>query len=339
MIMTTKRSISNNIQMLTSTVKKIAHIPETLPKYVQISLTNYCNLSCTMCIRNYIDVDRRHMPWDDFVEIVDKLEGVEQIALAGMGESLTHPKIFDAVKHCKGKGYKVQLTSNALLLGQNDNIEKIIQSGIDSMSFSVESVSKDYELGHNNSEAARNIENLIKRKNILKSETPKVVIQPILFKDKVNDVYEVIEWAKKIGAQRVNIVRVDLRFVSNMSRPNVGEEKKIFKEFARLRKKLDFRIDCLQDQVFDGLQGFFYKHTKHLFGLDSWCYRFQDFVYIDVNGNVHPCCLDKDQIVGNLLEESLADIWRGKMFNYLRKNQEKFTYCQKCDFIRLKQVA
>ncbi|MBC8551051.1 MAG: radical SAM protein [Candidatus Brocadiales bacterium] len=334
-----KRSISNNIQMLTSTVKKIAHIPETLPKYVQISLTNYCNLSCTMCIRNYIDVDRRHMPWDDFVEIVDKLEGVEQIALAGMGESLTHPKIFDAVKYCKEKGYKVQLTSNALLLGQNDNIEKIIQSGIDSMSFSVESVSKDYELGHNNSEAARNIENLIKRKNILNSETPKVVIQPILFKEKVNDVYEVIEWAKKIGAQRVNIVRVDLRFVSNMSRPNVDEEKKIFKEFARLRKKLDFRIDCLQDQVFDGLQGFFYKHTKHLFGLDSWCYRFQDFVYIDVNGNVHPCCLDKDQIVGNLLEESLADIWRGKKFNYLRENQEKFTYCQKCDFIRLKQVA
>ncbi len=339
MSMNRKRSILNNIQMLKSTVKKIAHIPETLPKYVQLSLTNYCNLSCTMCIRNYIDVDRRHMPWEDFVCIVDKLEGVEQIALAGMGESLTHPGIFDAVRYCKEKGYKVQLTSNALLLGKNDNIEKIIQSGIDSMSFSVESVSKDYELGHNNSVASKNIEDLIKRKNMLKSKTPKVVIQPILFKEKVNDVYEVIEWAKRISAQRVNIVRVDLRFVSNMSRPNVAEEKVIFREFARLRKKLDFRIDCLQDQVFDGLPGFFYKHTKHLLGLDSWCYRFQDFVYVDVNGNVHPCCLDKDQIVGNLLEETLSDIWRGKKFNYLRENQEEFSYCRECDFIRIKQIA
>ncbi|MBF0135875.1 MAG: SPASM domain-containing protein, partial [Magnetococcales bacterium] len=116
-------------------------------------------------------------------------------------------------------------------------------------------------------------------------------------------------------------------------------EKEIFKEFAKLRKQYGVRIDCLQDQIFDGLLGKMYRYFKPILRLDDWCYRFQDFIYINVNGDVHPCCLDKEQVVGNLLTQDLKSVWHGEKFSYLRKNQEKFSYCQTCDFLRLKQVV
>ena len=292
-----------------------------------------------MCIRNYIDVERRHMRWNDFKRIVDKLDGVHQISLAGMGESLTHPHFFDAVKYCKDRGFRVQLTSNALLLGEKGVMDALIKSGMDSISFSIESVENDHEMGHGNAKVARNIERFIQLKKTIGSETPKVVLQPILFRDRIKDLYNIIKWGAEKGVDRINVVRVDLRFVPNLKRPSVSEEKQIFREFKRLRKKYNIRVDCLQDQIFEGLKGFAYRHLKGLLRLDTWCYRFQDFIYVNVNGNVHPCCLSEDQVMGNLLEQDLDEIWNGKRFNYLRRNQDKFAYCQNCDFLRLTQVA
>jgi len=166
-----------------------------------------------------------------------------------------------------------------------------------------------------------------------------VVLQPILFKDNVQDVFDIIRWAGMNGIDRINVVRVDLRFVPDMKRPSISEEKKIFKEFGKLRKRYHIRVDCLQDQIFDGLPGFIYKYTKRLLRLDTWCYRFQDFIYVNVDGHVHPCCLSEEQVMGNLLEQDIEEIWHGERFKYLRKNQEMFSYCKECDFLRLKQVV
>lgn len=111
-------SIKKTINLVLRTTKKIFHIPEKVPMFASISFSNLCNLSCKMCARNYIDPERRHMEWEDFTQIVDKLDGVKQISLAGLGESLTHPRFFDAVAHCKAKGFKTQLTTNGLLLSK-----------------------------------------------------------------------------------------------------------------------------------------------------------------------------------------------------------------------------
>lgn len=194
-------------------------------------------------------------------------------------------------------------------------------------------------MGHHNQEVVANIERLLEVKKKLKSKTPAVVLQSILFKDKVEDVFEVIKWGARKGVIRINVIRVDLKYVDNIERPNEAEEKVIFKEFARLRKKYKIRVDCIADQIFDGLPGLIYKYCKYLLRMDTWCYMFQDFIYIDVNGNVHPCCLANEGIMGNLLEQELADIWHGSRFNYLRKNPDKAPFCKKCDSLRIKQIV
>ncbi|MBF0137510.1 MAG: radical SAM protein, partial [Magnetococcales bacterium] len=214
--------IPKKIELAPILLRKVLHIPEKFPRFIQISLTNACNLSCRMCIRNYIDVDRRHMTWKDFTCIVDKLEGAEQISLAGMGESLLHPRFFDAVEYCKMKGYKVQLTTNSLMLGKPGIIERILVSGLDSISFSIESIHGYQETGHDNQTGLQSIERLLALRNQQGYLAPKVVLQPILFKDKIQDLIDIIHWGYQKGVNRFNIVRVDLRFVKDMQRPSVS---------------------------------------------------------------------------------------------------------------------
>lgn len=319
-------------------IKKVLHIPERNPPFIQIAVTNLCNKECGMCLRFKIPLELRHMPFEDFTRIIDGLEGVESVTLHGMGEPLVYPHIMDAVRYCKGKGMKTRFTTNGILLGEK--ARDLVEAGLDIVHLSVENVRQ-----------TRLLVDILKLKRIrdeLGAAGPRLVLQPILFGDKgdredartVRDLYEVIEWGGRNGIDMVNIARVDLRTDPNMKRPNLEEEKQVYKELGRLRKKYPrMRIDFLQDQVYSGLKGFLYKHFKRFLRLDTWCYRFQDYTYIDVNGNVHPCPIDAGQIMGNVFEQGLKDIWLGEQYHYLRTHQNDFDFCRRCDFLKLRQVS
>ncbi|MFH1654821.1 MAG: radical SAM protein [Pseudomonadota bacterium] len=331
--------INMSRSFISTAIRKILHIPESSPRFAQICITNCCNLDCKMCIRNYIDIERTHMDYELFKKVVDRLEAVKTVILVGIGETLTYPRFYEAIRYCKERGLEVQITTNGLLLEDEEKMEKVIRSKLDWISFSIESLKENSEISHPNVKALRNIKRLIEMKKELGSLTPRVTLQPILFSDKVQDVYEIIKWGAENCVDRINVVRVDLRFVPDMKRPNLIEEREIFNEFARLRKRYKIRIDYLQDQIFDGWKGFFYKYFKFLLRLDTYCYRFQDFVFIAQNGDVYPCCFSKELNMGNMLEKDIREVWCGEKFNYLRKHQEEFDFCRRCDFLRIKQVV
>jgi MoaA/NifB/PqqE/SkfB family radical SAM enzyme len=323
--------------MLWSTIKKILHIPEKMPRFVQIAVTNICNKDCGMCIRFQVPIEQRHLDFDDFKKIVEQFDdGVEAVTLVGMGEPLVYPHLSDAIRYLKERGIKTRITTNAILLKKRAG--KLLDAGLDHIHLSAEDIRDTVTLDA--------IKDFIDKRNQRGIGKPTIVLQPILFggdKDSggrsIQDVYDLIEWGAANGVDRINIARVDLRTDPTMQRPNIEEEKVIFKELARLRKKHKMRIDCLQDQVFNGVTGFAYKYLKHILRLDSYCYRFQDYTYIDVTGNIHPCPIDMDQIMGNIFEDGLQKVWNGEKYCHLRKHQEEYRFCRTCDFLKLKQVS
>jgi MoaA/NifB/PqqE/SkfB family radical SAM enzyme len=323
--------------MLWSTVKKILHIPEKMPRFVQIAVTNICNKDCGMCIRFQVPIEQRHLDFEDFKKIVAQFNGqVEAVTLVGMGEPLVYPHLFDAIRYLKERGIKARITTNAILLKKR--ADKLIEAGLDHIHLSAEDVRDTVTLDA--------IKDFVQKRDANGTGRPSIVLQPILFGGdekeggrSVQDVYDLIEWGANNGVDRVNIARVDLRTDPTMQRPNIAQEKEIFKELGRLRKKYNMRIDCLQDQVFNGFAGFAYKYLKHLLRLDSYCYRFQDYTYIDVTGNVHPCPIDMEQIMGNVFETDLQEVWKGEKYCGIRKDQESYRFCRTCDFLKLKQVS
>ena len=319
-------------------LRTILNIPADMPDYAQVAITNICNLDCEMCFKHFLKLDIKHMNFDVFKAVVNNLAGVSTLALTGYGEPLTHPRFFDAVLYCKKIGFEVQTTSNGLLLNGDEGIAKLISTGLNSISISLESINEVKGIAHSNIAALKNIQRVIELKRELKSALPSITLQTLMLKNREQDLYDLIKWGAANGVDRINVARFDLNTLKDVERPDVCEEKKIFKEFERLRRKHNIRIDCLQDQIYTGIKGYLYKHFKYFLGMDRHCIRLYDFIYVNVDGYVNPCCAIVDTRVGNLCQESLLDIWTSKKFNNFRKNFRKYPWCSKCDFAKLSQV-
>jgi MoaA/NifB/PqqE/SkfB family radical SAM enzyme len=318
---------------------KFLNIPTEIPNFAQIEITNICNLDCQMCVRNFIKLGIKHMDFDLFKRIVDKLDGVYTLNLTGYGEPLSHPRIIDAIKYCKSKCFEVQTTTNGLLLDEDRKITDLVSSGLDLIAFSVETVNEVNEIAHQNLKALESIKRLIELKRELNSSTPAVTLQTLMIKGREQDLFDVIEWGALNGVDRINVARFDLNTLTDVERPDVTEEQVIFREFARLRRKYNIRIDCVQDQFYDGLKGFLYKHFKHFLENDKNCTRLNDFTYVSLEGDVRPCCALVNNKIYNLLDSDLRKIWNSEKYNYFRKNHFKFTWCSNCDIFTLRQKS
>ena len=57
---------------------------------------------------------------------------------------------------------------------------------------------------------------------------------------------------------------------------------------------------------------------------------------ITVDGKLVPCCFDKDasHLLGNIEDQSIREIWKGKDYHEFRKNvltqREKIDICKNC---------
>ncbi|MDR4504199.1 MAG: radical SAM protein [Candidatus Scalindua sp.] len=322
-------------------LKRILHKPARFPYFVQLDITNACNLTCKMCPIHHVGIEKTHIEYETFKKIIDRLEGVKEISLVGLGEPLTHPRILDSIKYCKAKGMIVKITSNGLLLNSDKKIREIILSGLDTISFSLESINGNStdEIAHRDKEVLKNIKMFCALKEEMEVDTPKISFQTVLFKDREQDVYDVIEWGANNNIHRINVLRMHMYFDNGLERPGREKEKEVFREFSRLRKKYNVRIDCLQDQFFTGFMGFLYKHFKYFLRMDSCCTRLLDYPLINHDGDMLPCCVLPNSKFGNVLEEDINDIWHGDRINNFRRNHQKVKTCSKCDCWRVQQIV
>jgi len=229
--------MKSEITFLKRGLYRIAGRPLPVPHFAQIEITNICNLTCEKCVRNHIKgLKFEHIAYDKFINIVDRLAGVHTIGLTGFGEPLTYPKIFDAIRYCKERGFEVQFTSNGLLLS-DEKIKKLIESDIDIVSFSVDSIADDHPL-HQNAKALPKIERLIQARDELGRRNPKVAIQSVMVKGHESNMEEVIRWAGKRDVFRMNISRLNLNTSTHSERLSWQDEKELFKKFEDYRKKI-----------------------------------------------------------------------------------------------------
>lgn len=292
-----------------------------------------------MCFKHFIKLDYKHMDIELFKQIIDKIEGVDTVSLCGYGEPLLHPKILDAIRYCKEKGFETQLTSNGMLLKPDRKIKDLITSDLDLVTFSLESIEEVNDIAHPNQSALENIKRLVELKKELNSKVPKITLQTLMIKSRERDIFDIIEWGALNGIDRVNVARFEKHnTLTNVERPTVREEKAIFRKFDQYRKQHNIRIDCIQDRVYTGINGILYKHFKRLLGMDRHCIRLHDFVYINVEGYVNPCCALVDNRMGNLCGEDLKQIWKSAKYKIFRKNYYKTPWCSGCDFARLRQI-
>jgi len=115
-----------------------------IPNNMMIELTNACNLKCSMCYHKKMKRKSGFMTKELFTKIIDQAisNGIQNVGLYTVGESLLHPEIFDFIALAKEKGIEyVYLTTSGLLLDKA-RCRKMIDSELDSIKFSIDAGSK-----------------------------------------------------------------------------------------------------------------------------------------------------------------------------------------------------
>jgi len=324
-----------------------------LPRELQLEVTNRCNLDCHMCPRLVLlKVPEVDMSWETFTRVLDRLEEEpESITLTGWGEPLMHPRLFDFVAeiHRRFPACDVSVTTNAHLL-TNAMIEKVLAARFSRINVSLEELpwegaearvvpqgldQKDVHMRGLANEVAKGghptppkvvdrLRRLLDAANQARREgraAPEMRLQVVLFPDGTEVMLRLIDFAAEAGFHAINLVRLDVRGRPDLRRPAWEDERRMIAKARERAAQKTIPLGSVNDH------GFALRLASHK---DGFCVRLDNFIYVDVSGNVAPCCLLRGHRMGNLLEQSLEDVWQSESFKKFY-GPEVHPACQGCD--------
>ncbi|MCR4322170.1 MAG: radical SAM protein [Candidatus Brocadiaceae bacterium] len=334
---------TNPLYLIKGVFGRTFYIIPQRPERIQIEITNRCNYTCGMCPRESFNLPEKDISPGLFKKIIDRLapfseKGLEtpyNITLTGWGEPLLHPALMDMIVYTKDKGHNVGVTTNGLLLAPC--IDKFIEKALDKLTISLDSVEEGSEVveGHPSSKVAqKNIESLIRYRGDKKK--PIITVQITMHGKK--QCLETVKYAGEVGADRVYLVRLNIPFgMNSFKRPNLEEELEIYKESEEIAKKYGLQVDN-NFTAFDNqlLRTMYKKLRPMMYRSDKYCPKPYDYLYINIDGKATPCCDLPRYEVGNVLKQSIDEIWHGENMQYFREHQNDV--CGTCDALRLKHL-
>ena len=180
----------------------------SFPTMLIVDTTDLCNLQCKMCHQNSPDFfvgKEPHISLKMIQDIACIASNAKSIYLLGAGEPLMHPDIYELIKTFKEScpHATVGTTSNGVLLNEK-NLNRLIESGIDNISFSMDGPNLDR--GHQQGDRTRkNLIRLNEKKKELGLSSPNIFIGFVLGKDNADELIPMIEFAHSINCAGVTV--------------------------------------------------------------------------------------------------------------------------------------
>jgi radical SAM protein with 4Fe4S-binding SPASM domain len=287
------------------------------PISVMIEPISLCNLRCPLCPIGARELKRDlgTMTLENFVRILDNLGSqVRTLALWNQGEPTLNNELPEMIRLAHDRGIYTMMSTNGNLLEQRNLIERLIQSGLDEIIFSVDGLTQEtyqvYRVGGKLDTVIENIRGLRRRRDELNRKRPLIVLQWLPMKHNEHELPHLKNAASEWGADKIEIKTTQIYNSAQADEflPETEEMRRYERKGERWETKR--------------------RHES--------CKRLWFSVMIDWNGNVVPCCFDKDEDfkMGNALEEDFGNIWRCAAYQRFRatllREGRIFEMCLNC---------
>ena len=288
------------------------------PVALSIEPTTTCNLGCPECPSGLKQFSRKtgNLTTELNKKIIDQLfRNLAYINYYFQGEPYLNKNFFEFIEYANSKNIFCSTSTNGHFLNDK-NCQKTIESGLKRLIISIDgNDQKSYEMYRKNGNYERVIrgtKNIIKWKNQLNSQYPHIIFQFLVVKPNEHLVNDMKILSKELG---VNEFRVKTAQFYDFKNGNslMPENQK----YSRYVKRRD---------------GKYYLKNK----LKNHCWRMWSSAVITVNGELVPCCFDKDAThkIGNLKRQSFNTIWFSKTYNRFRNKilneREEIDICKNC---------
>lgn len=270
------------------------------PLNIMIEVTNHCNIKCVMCPREVMTRKEGVMDFGLYSKIIDETtkHGKPYIlTLHFSGEPLINKQLPEMIKYAKKKGVPiVRLNSNGTLLDENKSRE-LLNSGLDVITIAIE--------------ANKEIHNKVR----IGSDFDAV-------KENVKQLTEM----KRILKLKKPNIRVQILTMDGVTEEIIKDSISMWEPIVDYVNVAS--VGTVGGQV-DDLGSTREKKT--------YCKEIWTNMIILWNGDATVCCADHDARlkVGNVLEESVEDIWNGEKYQrirelHLKREYDKLPLCNQC---------
>jgi radical SAM protein with 4Fe4S-binding SPASM domain len=300
------------------------------PTLVDFQITNRCYMNCSHCYASSTP-DGKHASLDDVKRVIDNSVdcGVCQIALGG-GEPLLHPDIYEILDYCHEKGIVPNLSTNGMHLTKKNLL--MLKHYCGAVAVSLENTGEKCHQWRR--VGCEHIHNVIRK---FKSYAIPTVIQITLGEANFGDLDHLVDFCLDYP-HLYGVIFLAYKPVGRgehfsgtlFSLDSTKVSTGLKKAFHRLSKKVRVGYDCCLAPAIAGNGDTGFVHKEYLEG----CSAVRSSVGVSPELDVIPCTFLGDYVLGNLKQDSLAEIWnntQAKSFrDLLKKNITKNNTCSTC---------
>lgn len=289
---------------------------------VHIEITSKCNERCIHC----------YIPHDNKIKTLDtehiyavleqcKNMNVLHIILSG-GEPMLHKDFCDILKKCREYDFAVSVLTNLTLL-TDDIVDEMRLNGllgVQTSLYSTDPVIHD-SITKMTGSFKKTESSILK---LVDNNIPLQISCPVMKQNK--DYYnDVIEWSKYHGISASD----DYALIAEYDHSN----QNLCNRLSLDEVNALFNYKALNDESYLNKLRSEFVNGSNISPEDPVCSICNMSLCIAENGNVYPCAGWQDCVLGNILDESLKDIWQfSDKIKSLRKLKKKdFPKCMQCD--------
>ena len=290
------------------------------PCLLMVEPTNLCNLRCPMCPSGAGEMTRPQgmMELEPYKQVIDTLgKHLILIQFWNQGEPFLNKNFTEMAAYAKSKGIPAMTSTNGHFLKDQDTAEAIVRSGLDEMLISVDGLDQEsyakYRVGGNLAAVLDGVKLLAKTKKELDSKTPLINLQFLVFKHNQHQMDEMLALGRTLNADIVTFKSAQI--YSDQQADEFLPDSETFRRYQKSEKKYL-------------LKG----------SLPDWCGFLWYGSVLNWNGDVAPCCFDKNGHIeyGSAFETTdyIQTIWRGETATFFRKKilerRKAIPICNNC---------
>ena len=288
------------------------------------------------------------------MDVIDEAAalGVQRVHLSGAGgEPLMKKRAcYEMMKRIKHHGMQGSIVTNGMLF-DDEMILSLVECGWDSIIFSIDGAdapTNDYLRQHTGAfgMSTQNAARFSDWKKRLEKDDPWMTLAPVLSSPNCAQLCDFIRLADRLGAQEVLYQPISIAdhklgghlLLSDKEKGLIAEQ---LPEVARLSKERGIKtnqdyLDSLMIDKSNELQVILKAETQTgdaepIMAIP--CFSPWFHMGIRPDGNVSPCGVNPPDYAGNVLTDSLKDIWWGEGFSKFRKtlsSNQFLPFCRKC---------
>jgi len=311
------------------------------PIHIQLEPTSYCNLSCRTCSYKDNVKNPRNLSFKDFKKIYDEIRPLK-LTLSGVGETFLNPEIFQMISYAKDSGTNVNTSSNGTV--NSKLAEKIVDSGLDLLKISIDSDNREtYKKvrdGDYFDDVIYGVKEVVRVKKERGALNPYVRFQFVIEAHNYTEIPGTIRLARELGVDAINFQILEVTGIEDRWEELIGDMtydklKELMEEGERLSGELGVLTNL--KQLSRKLPVLWEKYSSRK-GCPQQCILPWFSTYVDIDGNLRPCCsfglTFTEANMGNVLKDGIEKSWNSERYQKFRRSIKNasvpYAICKTC---------